>query len=113
MNNLFREIFTWKSLHYQYIYICIQTFVSLKFNDVWERDFFKFTVLISLIFFAINVDVLAEGDSDDHACPDGDQGPVISCGRYEGTCWNVDWISGIYYVHCYFSGMQEHHCYPD
>ncbi|KDS57431.1 hypothetical protein M096_4263 [Parabacteroides distasonis str. 3999B T(B) 6] len=39
MNNLFREIFTWKSLHYQYIYICIQTFVSLKFNDVWERDF--------------------------------------------------------------------------
>ena len=48
------------------------------------KRFFKFTVLISLIFFAINVDVLAEGDSDDHACPDGDQGPVISCGRYEG-----------------------------
>ena len=59
------------------------------------KRFFKFTALISLIFFAINVDVLAEGDSDDHACPDGDQGPVISCGRYEGTCWNVDWISGI------------------
>ena len=77
------------------------------------KRFFKFTALISLIFFAINVDVLAEGDSDDHACPDGDQGPVISCGRYEGTCWNVDWIIGIYYVHCYFSGMQEHHCYPD
>ena len=34
------------------------------------KRFFKFTVLISLIFFAINVDVLAEGDSDDHACPD-------------------------------------------
>ena len=32
------------------------------------KRFFKFTVLISLIFFAINVDVLAEGDSDDHAC---------------------------------------------
>ena len=47
------------------------------------KRFFKFTALISLIFFAINVDVL------------------------------VDWISGIYYVHCYFSGMQEHHCYPD
>lgn len=40
------------------------------------KRFFKFTALISLIFFAINVDVLAEGDSDDHACPDGDQGPV-------------------------------------
>ena len=71
------------------------------------KRFFKFTALISLIFFAINVDVLAEGDSDDHACPDGDQGPVISCGRYEGTCWNVDWISGIDYEHCYVSGMQE------
>ena len=42
------------------------------------KRFFKFTVLISLIFFAINVDVLAEGDSDDHACPDGDQGPAAA-----------------------------------
>ena len=48
------------------------------------KRFFKFTALISLIFFAINVDVLAEGDSDDHACPDGRPRPVISCGRYEG-----------------------------
>ena len=48
------------------------------------KRFFKFTVLISLIFFAINVDVLAEGDSDDHACPDGDQGPVISWADMRG-----------------------------
>lgn len=77
-----------------------------------KKKVLKFTALIGLIFFALNTDVLAE-NSDDSACPDDGGGLGITCGRYEGACWALDRISPIIYIHCYFSGWQEDHCYPD
>ena len=77
-----------------------------------KKKVLTITALIGLIFFALNTDVLAE-NSDDSACPDDGGGPGITCGRYEGACWALDRISPIIYIHCYFSGWQEDHCYPD
>ncbi|WP_287620443.1 hypothetical protein [Parabacteroides sp.] len=77
-----------------------------------KKKVLKFTALISLIVFALNIDILAE-NTDDSACPDGEGGPVITCGRYEGTCWELDRIGSIIYIHCRFSGYQKDHCIPD
>ncbi len=38
-------------------------------------------------------------------------GAVIACGRYEGRCWNIDYISPILFMHCKFTGDQSHLCY--
>lgn len=80
---------------------------------ITKKKIIKFITLIGLIILAANFDVFAEGDTDDNICTDGEGGPGITCGRYEGDCWAVDWISPIYYVHCYFSGKQYDHCIPD
>lgn len=89
------------------------TFVSelLKFSIVMKKRILKFATLIGLIIFALCADISAD-NTDDSACTD-DDGVVITCGKYEGTCWALDWISPIIYIHCYFSGMQQDHCIPD
>jgi len=46
-----------------------------------------------------NVEALAQGE-----------GVTITCGRYSGRCWAIDYISSIGYCHCYFSGYQKHYC---
>lgn len=74
------------------------------------KRFFKVTLLISAICVSFSINVFAEGDdTDDNSCPD-DGGAVITCGKYEGPCWEIDWISPILYVHCRFSGYMKDYC---
>ena len=91
------------------IYIFIE--LILNFSIVMKKKILKFTALIGLIIFALCADMSAD-NTDDSACPD-DGGVVITCGRYEGACWALDWISPIIYIHCYFSRKKKDHCIPD
>lgn len=79
---------------------------------IMKKRVMKFMTLVGLIIFALSVDISAE-NTDDSACPDDDGGGGITCGKYEGNCWALDWISPIIYIHCYFTGVQTDHCIPD
>ena len=79
-----------------------------------KKKLLRFVALISLIVLSMNVDLFARGgdpdDPNEHVGPD--DGGGITCGRYEGPCWALNWISPIIYIHCYFSGYQKDSCYP-
>lgn len=78
-----------------------------------KKRMFKFAILIGAIAFALSVDIVAQ-ITDDRECPDEDGGGAgITCGKYEGACWELDWISPIIYIHCRFTGYQDDYCVPD
>ena len=53
-----------------------------------------------------NIEALAQVSEG----PDG--GIILTCGKYEGICWAIDWVSAGGYIHCYFDGSPLVMCYP-